>query len=437
MVSVLLSFVVAIFLGALVGLQREYNQQRVNLKKFAGFRTFILISFFGALLGYFSESFNSVLVIVGFIGILVFSSMAYLFGYLKYKFTSATTEISAVLVYLIGVLCTVGSVRVAIVFGILLVSVLAFRENLHDIARKINKVELLGVVKFSIISLVILPFLPNKNYSLTDIPGFSEILSGLGFNVGLLSQVDVFNFYHIWLMVILVAGISFFGYFLVKIFHSKRGFGLLGFLGGIVSSTAVTLSMAGESKKGSKNISPYILATLIATSVMFVRVLFEVAVLNSSLIPTLILPITAMFLVGLIVSFVFSKKSSKKSKSKEVEFKQPFAIVPALKFGLFFLFILFVSKIAQLSFGSLGIYATSLLSGLADVDAITLSMSNLSRAGGISNAVASMAILLALFSNMFVKSCMAWFFGSKRFGKFVFGAFVLIVLCGIGVLLLL
>jgi len=238
-------------------------------------------------------------------------------------------------------------------------------------------------------------------------------------------------------MVILVAGISFFGYFLVKIFHSKRGFGLLGFLGGIVSSTAVTLSMAGESKKNSKNVSPYILATLIATSVMFVRVLFEVAVLNSSLIPTLILPIAVMFFAGMIISFLFSKSSSKKSKSKGVEFKQPFAIVPALKFGLFFLFILFVSKAAQLSFGNLGIYATSLLSGLADVDAITLSMSNLSRTGGISNSVASTAILFATFSNMLVKSCMAWLFGSKRFGKFVFGIFVLIVLCGVGVLLLL
>jgi len=433
--NLVMSFVVAIFLGALVGLQREYDQQRVHLKKFAGFRTFILISFFGALLGYFSESFNSILVVIGFVGILIFSLLAYLFGYLKNGFTSATTEISAVLVYLIGVLCTVGSVQIAIVFGILLTSVLAFRENLHDLAKKINKVELLSVVKFAIISLVILPFLPNKNYSLTDFPGFSGILSGLGFNIGFLSQVDVFNFYHIWLMVILVAGISFFGYFFIKFFDSKRGFGFLGFLGGLVSSTAVTLSMAGESKNG-KNVSPYVLATLVATCVMFVRVLFEVAILNGSLIPILILPIVGMFICGLFISFVLSKNFSKNPKSKKVKFKQPFAIVPALKFGLFFLFILFISKAAQLFFGSLGIYATSVLSGLADVDAITLSMSNLSRSGGVSNSVASTAILLALFSNMVVKGGMAWFFGSGKFGRFVLLAFGLIVLIGAGIMVL-
>lgn len=428
--------VVAIFLGALIGLQREYTQQHVHLKRFGGIRTFILITFFGAILGYLSPSFDSLFVIVGFIGVILLALMSYLFGYLKYKINSATTEVAAIMCYVLGVMCTTGYVQLAVIFGILIVTFLAFKKRLHGLAKKMERKEIFAVIKFALISLVILPFLPNKNYSPLDVPGLAEVFSGLGVEASFLAQLDVFNFYHIWLMVILVAGISFVGYFLVKLIGSKKSYGILGFVGGLVSSTAVTLSMAAESLKHKKIILPFVLATVIATSIMFVRIIFEVAVVNSDLLPTLLFPMGAMALSGFILAFIFYRKRSKTKKLKEIEFEQPFAIKPALKFGLFFLLILVVSKIMQFLFGSTGIYVTSILSGLADVDAITLSMASLSKAGGVSNFVASTSIILAAATNTLVKGGMAYFLGGKKFGKVVLGIFVLILAVGAGVLFL-
>jgi uncharacterized membrane protein (DUF4010 family) len=294
--------------------------------------------------------------------------------------------------------------------------------------------ELYAVVKFALISLVVLPILPNKNYSPLDIPGLGDLLLGLIIDSSILANVDVFNFYHIWLMVVFIAAINFIGYFLVKMIGSKKGYGVLGFVGGLVSSTAVTLSMAGESKK-QKFFSPFILATIIAASIMFIRIIFEVAVVNSLLLKDLFFPMVSMAVVGLSIAFIFYKrKKNTKKKAKEIEIEQPFALKPALKFGLFFLLVLLVSKVTQLAFGNMGIYVTSILSGLADVDAITLSMASLSKSGNISNFVATTAIFLATVSNTLVKAGIVYFLGNKKFGKIIFWIFLLILLVGLAVL---
>jgi len=426
--------VVAIFLGALIGLQREYTQQHIHLKRFAGFRTFILITFFGAMLGFLSRGIDTTLVTIGFVAVILLSVSSYIVTYLRTKSTASTTEIAALMSYILGVMTTTGYIQIAVIFGILIVTFLAFKERFHHFAKKMNKKELFAVIKFALISLVVLPILPNRNYSPMDIPGLGEILTQLGADSGFLAQLNIFNPYNIWLMVILVAGISFLGYFLVKIIGPKKGYGILGFVGGLVSSTAVTLSMAGESNKSKKNVFPFVLATVIATCVMFIRVIFEVAVVNSSLLKSIILPMLAMSLFGLFIMFIFYKRRHKGDKVKEVKFEQPFAIGPALKFGFLFALILFVSKVAQIMFGSTGIYVTSVLSGLADVDAITLTMSALSKSGSISNFVASVAIILAAASNTLVKAGIAYYLGSRKFGHRILLAFVLILLVGMGVL---
>ena len=431
----IMGFVVAIFLGALIGLQREFSQQEKHFERFAGFRTFILITFFGAILGFLGGGFDSLLVIVGFIGIILLTIISYILDYLKSKSMSVTTEVAAIMAYVIGVMCTLGYMQFAIIFAILITAFLAFKERFHNIVKKIEKKEIFAIIKFAIISLVILPILPNRNYSPMDVPGLGNILENFGIAQEVLLQLDIFNFYHIWLMVILVAGISFLGYFLVKIFDSGKSYGILGFIGGLVSSTAVTLSMAGESKKHKGVISPFVLATVVAMSIMFFRIIFEVAVVNSALLSTLFFPLIAMFFVGILIAFVFFKKKKSFGRNvKKIEFRQPFAIVPALKFGGFFLLVLFISRVAQLMFGHVGIYATSILSGLADVDAITLSMASLSKSGEVDNFVATTSIILAAASNTLVKAGIAFFLGSRKFGKLILGIFSIVLLVGLGVL---
>jgi len=429
----LIGLVIAILLGALIGLQREYTQQKEHLKKFAGFRTFILITLLGAVLGYLSSSIISWFVLAGFFGILLLSVVSSVFDRLKLGMSSATTEISAVLSYIVGAMCTTGYLEIAVVLAILITAFLTFKENLHSFAKKIEQRELIAVIQFSLISFVILPFLPNKNYSLTDIPGVYGILSSLRIGENLLSNLDVFNFYYIWLMVVLIAGIGFLGYILVKLVGSKRGYGLVGLVGGLVSSTAVALSIAGESRKNKKINSPFVLAIVTAVGMMFLRIIFIIAILSPIILESLLLPLITMGIMCFVIAFFFSKKREKKMNIN-LKLKQPFALWPALKFGLLFALILLIARIAQISFGDTGLYLTSFLSGLADADVIALTMSGLFKTGSITSLVASTCILIAITTNTIIKIGFAYALGTKKLGNTLLWIFSLIFLVGFAVL---
>lgn len=434
-----MGFIVSILLGALIGLQREQEQQETKVIRFAGIRTFILISFLGAILGHLSDKIlgSYVLVFIGFIGVILFAIASYVVTYFKYKDNTATTEIASIITFIIGVMATTQDIAMAVILGIVVAGFLTFKQKLHGIAKKINKQEVLAIVEFALLALVVLPLLPNKSYSPLDVPILKDVLLSLGISFETLSQLAVFNLYHIWLMVIFIAGISFLGYILVKFLGTNKGYGLTGFVGGLVSSTAVTLSMSGESKSHPGISRPFVVAVVIASSTTFIRMIVEVIVVNNNLLSSVLIPMGLMGVVGyLSAGLLYFKKTKKKTVDKKIEYTQPFAIGPALKFGLFFAFIIFISKLAQIIAGANGIYFASILSGLADVDAITLTMSSLSRTGEISNMVATTAIILAAASNTCVKAGIAWFLGEKTFARYILVIFGLVLLVGLGSLLL-
>jgi uncharacterized membrane protein (DUF4010 family) len=434
-----LGFIIAILLGALIGLQREYDQHHKKVARFAGIRTFILISLFGAILGFLSVKIigNYSLVIVGFVIVALFALASYFVTFLRYKKnTSITTEISAILVFIIGFMSISGFLTEAIIFGILVAAFLTFKQKLHGFANKIKRKEIFAIVEFALISLVILPLLPRKVFSPFDIPVVREIFLSFGVGTSIMQQLNLFNPYNFWLMVILVAGISFLGYILVKALGAKKGYGLTGLVGGLISSTAVTLSMAGESKRHKKVVSPFVIAVIIASATSFIRILLEVAVVNKDLLGMVAIPLGLMGFLGyLSVIGLYirkGKKTARKGKAKEIEFKQPFDIRVALKFGIFFVVIIFVAKLAGILAGSTGIYIASILSGLADVDAITLTMASLSSFGQISSKVAATSIILAASSNTLVKAGMAWIFGEKKFALYISIISAIILSVGLG-----
>lgn len=429
-----INILIAILLGSLIGLQREFTQQHDNRKLFAGIRTFILIALLGALLGHLTQDFSSTWVMAGFAFTILIALVAYFAIARKQPKADGTTQVAFILTYILGVMTTTGNKEIAIVLAIVIASFLTFKEKLHTLAKKIDATELVAMVEFALIAFVVLPFLPNYNYSPADIPGVSQIFQSLGVSATFLSQLNVLNPYNIWLMIIFIAGINLAGYFLVKLFGQKKGYELTGLVGGLISSTAVTVSMSQESKK-KRNANPLLIATILASAVMFIRVIFEVAILNYQILPALIIPLGSMVLVSIAVAFSFHRKRDKEKKpKKKVETKQPFAFLPALKFGLFFALILLLSRLAQLLFGRTGIYITSLVSGLADVDAITLTMSNLSATGTISLTTATTAIILAVASNTLVKAGLAYWLGTKNFGIKVILTFLLILAIGLAIL---
>ena len=265
---------------------------------------------------------------------------------------------------------------------------------------------------FAIIAFVILPFLPNVPYG----------------------PLGVFNPYKIWLMVVFICGLSYVGYILIKIFGSKNGIGITGLLGGLVSSTAVTLSMAERSKKEQNLgvVKLLVFATLIANIVMFIRVLIEVYVINPPLLIKVLGPMLVMIITALISATVLwlRRDKSLKKSTPEVSHKSPLRVAPAIKFGVLFALVLLIIKAAELYLGQTGIYAASVITGFVDVDAIVLSMANVAGAS-TSTDIAATAIILAVLSNTLIKFGYAAFFGSSEFKKRLGIIFGIIAAAGI------
>jgi len=398
--------------GVFIGFEREYAKRKFERHTIGGVRTFVLISIFGGLSGYFSVYFDNLWIfIVPFIVLSVLILINYYYMIRRTKDLHTTTGICAFLVFILSSIVFYGDgfEKFAVALSILIAVLLSSRHYLHHFIRKITKKELQDILKFAIIALVILPFLPNKAYG----------------------PLEVLNPYVIWLMVVFVSAISFFGYILVKTFGAKKGISITGIVGGLVSSTAVTMAFSNKSKKNSKQLTnAFALAIIIASTIMFLRIMFEVLIINRTLLSTLIVPLGLMSLVGFLFSYYYFKVK-KKEKGHSLELKSPFTLGPALKFGVFFAFILLLSKAAQIYLGTKGIYLTSIFSGLADVDAITLSMARLAANGTVTEKVASSAITLAAMSNTLVKGGMVYFLGSNELKKKISFAFGGILLAGL------
>ncbi len=165
---------------------------------------------------------------------------------------------------------------------------------------------------------------------------------------------------------------------------------------------------------------------------MFIRVIIAVSVLNRDLLKSLIIPLGVMAGVGLLSALIIWLRKEKSSGvSTDVNFESPFTLSPALKFGIFFGVILFLSKAGQVLIGNHAIYGISFLSGLADVDAITVSMANLAKSGDISQTVATIAITIATATNTLVKAGIAYFMGSREVSKKVLAIFLIMLLFGL------
>jgi uncharacterized membrane protein (DUF4010 family) len=399
-------FLIAIALGALIGVERERSKFTRKNVAYAGIRTFPLIALFGALSAYLGDLISVWILVINtlIVGSLVVAAY-FITTDRKGKHFGATSEFAGLLTFFIGVLAFYNEILFATVLAITITFILYLRDPLHKFAKHLKRGELEDTLKFIVIAFVILPFLPNHGYG----------------------PLELFNPYIIWLMVVFISGISYVGYFFMKWFGEK-GIELAGIFGGLVSSTAVTSSFALRSKKEKKILKPLLLGVVLANSIMFIRILIEVFVVHRPLFYTLILPILALFTLSLVFAFVLWK--NEKSVKGKVELSSPFRLAPALKFGAFFALILALVKIADVYLSTKGVYIVSLISGFADVDAITLSLSQLAK-GDLALEIAKRGIMIAALTNVAVKGGIAYMFGSKEFGIRVVGMFSALIVLGL------
>lgn len=432
--QIYIGFLLSVALGALVGAQRESKLQKKESIDFAGFRSFTLISVLGFFLGFLSLEIlkDNSLIFIGFFGVFALIISTYILQSLKKKkIETITSEVSGIIVFLVGLLVSLNQYYLAISLAISTTAILLFGDSMHKFAKNLKDAELFATLKFGIIAFVILPLLPNKNYSPLDIPLIGDfLLNQETISQDLLLQLDVFNLYHTWLIVVFISAIGYLGYILMKTIGARKGILTTGFLAGLMSSTAVTSSFAIESKNLKLLTSPLIVGTIIASSTMFIRILFEVFLIYPPLLFDIFLIFVIMGTTGYITSIYFFRKEVKVQENK-IKVDSPFSLGPALKFGLFFLVITFFSKLFSILFGSSGIYLLAFFSGVADVDAITITLLTLLKQGEITNNVAIYGIVLASLANTLFKGGIAYYLGSKEFSKGVIISFSIIILVGI------
>lgn len=379
---------IALGIGALIGIERERSESG---GEFAGSRTLPLVALSGALTNAFFQS----LLIPAFITIALIVLMAYVVKAVSRGDEGITTAVATLLTFVFGAM-TVHSregLILAVALGTITTTLLAAKVRIHAFAGSIGEDELMDTLKFLIIVLVVLPILPDRSINM---------LWGL-------------NPRFIWLMVVLVSGISLLAYLLINYLGPRRGIGLVGALGGLVSSTATTVSMAERARTDPSLTTLCGFAVAVASIMMFPRVLIEVAIVNPSLLFYLAAPLIAMTVVGLGSAYLILRVDS--GSGPEVELNNPFRLQPALIFGAFFALILLASSRGNELFGETGVYATAFLSGLADVNAITLSLSKLALDGTIPSSVATRGIIIGVVTNTFVKLGMSLFLGTRKLAR--------------------
>ena len=425
------SFLSAIIIGALIGMEREFEQLKKGRPDFAGLRTFIFISLLGAIVGQLSITMeNPIFMTIAFLAFTLIVVSAYVVSAMHHKKIGATTEITALLVFCLGIMCVTDLAHVAISVTVIILAFLALKKVLTKPIKAIQKEEIYATIEFALMAIVIFPFLPNVAYSPLDIPIIGTILKALPLDHAFIAQLDAFNPYNIWLMVVLVTGIEYIGYILTEIIGSKKGIGISGMIGGLVSSTAVSTSLSRESKLSPSVIDACSFGVLFASATMFLKVLLFVAAVSPPLFMKvalfLILLAAANYGVGFLSLF-----GIRKHPAKSLGFKSPFAVLPALKFGVLFAVIIFLTKLASLTLGDAGVYAVSVISGFVGMNAITLSIANLASAAAITLDSAVKAILIATLSNTVFKIGIAWFYGDRRFALDVTRGLGAVLACGI------
>ena len=392
------SLLIALALGVLIGAERGVARvrQRVEEKTtFAGIRTFTLIALLGALSLHFTNYFGKVFFVVSFFGFVLLVTAAYIITSKKEKDVGTTTEITAILTFFYGALCMTEYRLVAIVLAIFTTVILYTKKPAYAFLGRITDEEFYATLKFAIIAFVVLPFLPKDDY--------------LGF----------FNPYRIWLIVVIISGIEFVGYVIMKLMQPRKGIAIIGFLGGIISSTALVLNASRESNREKMLTNSLAFSSVLASSTVFLKLILEVYIVNKAVVDKVALPMIIMFIFGMMGALFLWKRSKAEEEITTInDLKSPFTLRPALKFAVFFAFIIFLVTFANKYLGVGGVYVTSAIGGLANLDAPTVSLASLAYRD-ITAEVATLGIVIAGCINTGSKAGMAFLLGSKEFSKLV------------------
>ncbi|MFZ1688510.1 MAG: DUF4010 domain-containing protein [Flavobacteriales bacterium] len=393
--SLLARLVISAGIGLLVGTEREYSHRVVEKEEsFAGVRTYTFIALFGFLAAFLGERTGAGTFIAALLGLIAMVIVSYARTAHSGSF-GITSELSAVITFLLGALVFQGHILFAVILTVIITGLLSLKFKLHRVIATLTAQDIRTIIQFVIISALVLPFLPEEQFG----PG------------------DVWNLRDIWTMVILVTGISLAGYLLSKVVGAHKGTLLTGVLGGLVSSTATTLSFSRQARANVG--APQVLAAvsvIAATATLYPRILLEAWAVDPTLGMQLLVPVIFITLVGFGTAYLVHRHTGT-TKVKEVPLTNPLNFTIALQFAVLYMVVQWLMSLAADRFHEEGLYAVGLVFGATDMDAITLSIARADLAPGSLQGVT--ALLLATLSNTVMKYLIVVFFGERTLRKYV------------------
>ena len=398
---------ISLLLGLLVGLQRQHV-----LAPLGGIRTFPLVTVFGTVCALLAGTFGGWVVGAGLVGVVATA----ISGRVTQQdrgddHTGLTTAVAMPLMYAVGAYLVNGDWSVAVAVGGTVAVLLEMKLELHGIVARLGDADIKAIMQFVLISFIILPVLPNQNYG----------------------WYDVLNPREIWWMVVLVVGMSLGGYIVWKFFGQHAGNVLGGILGGTISSTATTVSFARRSRLAASSVRAASAVIMISTTVSLVRVAIEMAVVGQDAMQKAVVPMAVLILSGLLLCLVewFGSRKETEAVSQQTN---PTELKSALIFGTLYAIILFAVAAAKIHFERTGLFVVAGLSGLTDMDAITLSTSRMVSAGRLTADTGWRVIVSAVMANLIFKAALVAMLGHRKLFVRVAILFGILVIVG-GVLI--
>jgi len=387
-------FGIAALLGGLIGLERQFSKTEEQAGEIVGVRTFIFITIFGALSAMMSALHSPWFFVVSLVGMSSLVLVRYVMV-ARCGDLGITTEVVELLAFLIGAITYWGHVQLAVALAVGVTIVLSLKPELHRWTEKLGTDDIRAILKFAVLTFVILPVLPNR------------AIDKWGF----------FNPYEVWIMVVLISAVSFMGYLLLKFVKLRGGIEWTGAIGGLISSTATTLSFSRRSQTSHKMAPSLALGVLLACAILFPRLLVILGVVEPQLVKPLLLPFSLMFATGAIAGLLWWRRYRTRGYEGEAfEFHNPIEISHAITFGAVFAIVKVIAMLAEQHFGDKGLFVTAALSGFAELDAIALSVSRMVSVAdpqAISAAVGAKAIVIATVSNSLVKAVIVALLASR------------------------
>ncbi len=421
-VDISVRLIVALALGAAIGLEREVNakdslDENMNFTATLGLRTFAITAILGSIAGLLAPHFIALsAVLTG--GFIILLQLYYFLSHSKTKEFGITTELSLLFSFTIGLLTVLNvlPIELSVAMTAVAIVLLSRKEKIKRVSRTIKGHELNAFTAFAIIALVILPFLPDTSFTISNIPILKSIADSFGAGDSFLTQIELINPFKLWLIVALITGIDVIGYILERTLGKSKGYLMASIAGGFISSTATTQSLAQESQH-TRGTNTLVGAALFANMASFIPVIALVAPINAAffirILPTILILIIASGLIG----FYFIRKGDGKHKhdtEKTTHETQIFNLVPALKFAGFFLVIRFVAKVATELFGRAGFLTASAIAATTGIDAAVISTAELTGTT-IDIHTGVLAFILINAVNLLSKTVYSFMQGTREF----------------------